>query len=297
VDSIVLSESIEKREEATLKKIVILVLFVVSLSACGPSALYNAAYRGNSQDVLSLIANGKDVNEKDRNGWTPLMIAAAEGHSDTVKVLLEKGADANAQNSYGRTSLMFASRYGFTQIAELLIKAGADVNAIPNDETRKPALIAAVEKGHLDTVALLLRHGADIKATDSLGFDALYSAAIDGNKQIVELLLQKGANPNVRNAKGNTPLILSINRGFTDVALLLLSYGADPNLKSSINDLNYTALMVASMKGDVQVARVLIDKGANVNDRATTGISALDYAKRNNHADISQMLISAGAIE
>jgi ankyrin repeat protein len=136
-----------------------------------------------------------------------------------------------------------------------------------------------------------------MKATDSHGFDALFTAAITGNKQVVELLLQNGANPNVRNANGNTPLILSIYEGFTDVARLLLSFGADPNLKSSMFDQDFTALMTASMKGDVQVARALISKGANVNDRAATGISALGYAKRNNHAEIAQMLINAGASE
>src|SRR4051812_41260445 len=124
---------------------VLLASVVASLTACGPSALYNAAHRGNNQEVLSLLASGKDINGQ-KTGWTPLMIAAAEGHTDIVKLLLEKGADANARNSYGRTSLMFASSYGFTQIAELLIRAGADVNAIPTDKIRVPALIAAAEK-------------------------------------------------------------------------------------------------------------------------------------------------------
>jgi len=55
--------------------------------------------------------------------------------------------------------------------------------------------------------------------------------------------------------------------------------------------------MVASLKGDVEVTRALINKGAHVNDKAAMGLSALDYAKRNNHAEIAQMLIRAGAIE
>lgn len=49
----------------------------ISVAACGPSALYNAAYRGNNGEVISLLASGENINEKGHNGWASLMIAAA----------------------------------------------------------------------------------------------------------------------------------------------------------------------------------------------------------------------------
>ena len=192
-------------------RITLMVAVAVALNGCGSGALYQAAYKGDFQKVASLLAAGEKIEESDSKGWTPLMIASAEGHLKTVKLLLEKGANPNAKNRYGRTALMFAAHYGYTPIVEVLLESGADINIVPTDETRKTALIAAVDKGHYEVVSLLLRYKADTTIKEKLGFDALFSAAVAGNTKIAELLLNNGANPNTVNQQGNTPLLIAIN--------------------------------------------------------------------------------------
>ena len=132
------------------------------------AALLNAATKGVTGTVKSLLAEGIDPNVRNAVGWTPLMLAAAEGHTDTVAVLLEAGADPNAENTLGRTALMFASIYGQDTIVRLLLERDAKPNIVPNDHSGWTALMAAAARGHVNTVALLLSHGADpyIKSKD-----------------------------------------------------------------------------------------------------------------------------------
>lgn len=157
--------------------------YVPSLGA----ALFDASYAGATATVSRLLASGADPNWRNRDGWTPLMIAAAERHLDTVAALLAAKADPNARNVLGRTALMFASRYGQDAIAERLLAAGADPNIVPGDQGWT-ALIAAAAHGHVRTVELLLRAGADptIRAKD--GQTALDIARGERHAEVVRVL-------------------------------------------------------------------------------------------------------------
>jgi ankyrin repeat protein len=87
------------------------------MSVCGQPYL-------STDYLLELIRDGADVNARNNDGWTPLMLAA--GHStspEIVTVLLEKGAEVNASNSYGITPLMFATN---PEIIKILKAAGAE---------------------------------------------------------------------------------------------------------------------------------------------------------------------------
>jgi ankyrin repeat protein len=80
---------------------------------------------GDLPEVKRLLAKGADVNAKDRDGSTALMIASSLDKPEVVQLLLDEGADVNARNKNGLTALMLASKQGYRKVKELLIKAGA----------------------------------------------------------------------------------------------------------------------------------------------------------------------------
>lgn len=126
----------------------------------GTTALIQATAIGNIEKAKLLVAHGADVEGKDRDGWSPMMTAADLGISDMIKFLLDRGANINAVHKNGETPLMRAAK-----------------NETPH---------------HLETIALLLRNGADPKAKDDHGRTALDIARLNDCTAIETLLNSKG---------------------------------------------------------------------------------------------------------
>lgn len=132
---------------------------------CGVTALMEAARHENNLDMVRfLIASGANVNAKDGDGQSALMIASDRGYMDIVLALLQAGADANAEDNSAWTPLMFASSDGHTDVALALIKAGAKLNR--GDNSGPSPLMLAVWGCHADTVHELMRANARLAATD-----------------------------------------------------------------------------------------------------------------------------------
>tara|TARA_R110001592_G_scaffold363395_1_gene687491 strand:+ start:4961 stop:6346 length:1386 start_codon:yes stop_codon:yes gene_type:complete len=150
------------------------------------AALLNAATKGETATVKSLLEGGSDINVRNTVDWTPLMLASAERHTDTVKVLLEAGADPNAVNVLGRTALMFAAINGQDIIVKLLLERGAKLDIVPSDHSGWTALMAAAARGHVNTVVLLLENGADQNIRSKDGRTAIELARDEGYTEVVK---------------------------------------------------------------------------------------------------------------
>ena len=83
-----------------------------------------AAYSLNDM-VKALLAQGADINARENDGGTALIVATWLGHTDTVQVLLAQGADVDAKDNRGGTALMAAKREGHKEIVRILKEAGA----------------------------------------------------------------------------------------------------------------------------------------------------------------------------
>ena len=116
-------------------------------------SIQQAAYEGNIEAVKQHLADGVDVNTKDKDGFTPLHYATGRGRKEVAELLIAKGADVNAKGDRDATPLHGAAFNGHAEIVELLIDAGADVNAQLNDG--KTPLDVASGK----TATLLRKHG------------------------------------------------------------------------------------------------------------------------------------------
>ena len=148
--------------------------------------------------MVSLIEAGADVDAATVRGTTPLMSAAEKGQGWAVDSLIANGADANAENTKGKTALMFASELGDTEIAASLIRAGAEVNATTKSNKETALMHAAGGEhrhGQKDTVALLIRMGADVDAKNVHGKTARTFALERNNVDVAALLGSASRNP------------------------------------------------------------------------------------------------------
>jgi ankyrin repeat protein len=114
-------------------------------------------------------------------------------------------------------------------------------------------LICAAEKGHIETVMLLLDKGAAVEGKhDSVG-GALFGAAQYGHMAVVKLLLEKGAAVDRKDSLGQTPLMMAVRNGHNEIVQLLLDKGAAFDAKANNG---FTPLMFAAFDGHVDLVRL-----------------------------------------
>ena len=183
-----------------------------------------------------------------------------------------------------------AHQQQFETVARLL-KQGADPNARRADGAT--ALMWAAHWNHAATVDALLRAGADVNASDDEGVTPLVLACENGSAAVVTRLLRAGANPNGAQKNGLTALMMASRTGNTAVVKPLLEAGANTN--AVIPSTGQTALMWATAEGHVAMMRELIAAGADVSPRSKIGFTPLLFAVRNGDVEAATVLIGAGA--
>ena len=178
----------------------------------------------------------------------------------TLRVLV-KDNGANVKDARGQTPLMFAAAFGSLEAMKLLISSGADAKAVSQ------AGVTALHwcTGDVRKVRLLLDQGAEVNKASRLGRTPLLVAAgTYGTLETVKLLLQKGAEVNVVDSGGFTPLNAAANVDNTAIAKLLIEKGANLEAKTSIGQVG-TALMGAAHNGNLELIRLLLAHHADLN--------------------------------
>ena len=158
----------------------------------GRTALLAASENENLKILSLLLKVGADVNAKDNNGVTALMVATLN-NTEAVSLLLEAGADVNAKTDWGMTALMVAASLNKTpEVIDLLLKHGADINEKSNSGGTA-LMYAALNNPNPGILSFLINAGADIDAKDDYGLTALDIARRDANKSVQTVL--EGAAP------------------------------------------------------------------------------------------------------
>jgi ankyrin repeat protein len=213
----------------------------------GSTPLQWAAFQGNLEEARRLIARGADVNAENNYGVNAMLLAADIAHTDLIKLLLKHGADANTANADGETPMHLVARAGNIEAAKALLKAGARVDPVESFGGQTP-LMWAVARRHPAMVAFLLENGADpnarsavrdyqrvataesrAKSLDRGGFTPLLYAARENCRECVDILLKHKADVNLPDPSGVSALVIAMSNGNWDIARKLIEAGADVN--------------------------------------------------------------------
>lgn len=308
----------------------------------GTTPLMWAAAERHASAIKTLIEHGADVNarsyfvppangrgfegrtpvapkpgqavEEFASGWfTPLMFAAREGDVESARLLVAAGADVNAIGSDGKDALGLAIFNGNYDLGSFLVDSKSKVNQA--DTQGFTPLFWAVDRRNMETapnfpwivtadpfplITQLLDAGADPNAlvnntprarmragSPRIVFaTALMRAAFAGDLELVRLLLAKGADPTIVSKDGETMIEAAAALGFVqgyqqgkpaterlEVIKLLVDLGADVN---AADDYGITPLMAAANMGEVSIIQYLVDRGAD--------LGAYDLGKKNDGA-------------
>ena len=265
----------------------------------GMTALTFACTRGNLNIVRSLLGKGADVNDNIYRK-TPLFIAAENGHNFVVKELLNRNADIDTETSGENiTSLYVAAQHGHLEVMSCLITFNANVDFVPNGAFgSKSALMLAAERGDVPVMEALIDKGnANVNLSKPIsGFTSLHLAVSEGHGRAVFTLLNSGAQTNVRTSRsGETPILMASRAGDARIVSMLLRRGGSTGVAQA-NSKGEFPLLVAAELGHCDIARLLVEGGADVNqvnlkDRS----NALYHALNRQREDVAEFLLDCGS--
>ncbi|XP_046564422.1 kinase D-interacting substrate of 220 kDa B-like [Haliotis rubra] len=252
----------------------------------GQTYLMLASEKGELHIVRELLDAGVDPNAVDNDNWSALLCAAKEGHLEIVIVLLEKKASIEHRDMCGWTALMWASYKGHSMVVQELLDRGSNANV--KAEHNMTCLAWASGRGHTEVVKKLLECGAKVNATDKYGTTPLIWASRKGYLEITECLLAEGANVDSSGMNSWTPLLVATQGGFLDVVRAILEH--DPNVNAVDKDA-LTALAIAAKEGFVDIVHDLMTKGAYVNVADRAGDTVLIHAVKGGHSEVVRILL------
>ena len=266
-----------------------------------------------------LLEHGADTNAQGVCEWIPLHCASLGGYLDVAQLLLKYGANANLQNKKGWTPLHLASKHGRVEVARLLLERDIDASAL--NESKSTPLHLASKGGHVELARLLLlQHGVDPNAQDVNKWTPLHWASRGGHVEVARVLLQYRADAKAEDADRWTPLHLLSGDGEVEVARLFLGR----SMNTGIGDMNKLLLLLLyrhfrswgdvrippehsgdaivqdvlkwtrvrySNNGNVELARMLLENGADASAQDKNNSTPLHWASGCGLVELARVLL------
>lgn len=281
----------------------------------GRTLLHIAAMHNDTEATKRLLDHGAEVDARDPHSATPLERAADSGHYELAHILLEAGAE----HTIGTAASM-----GVTDCVSRL------VGTLDGDiRDSWPAWMAAansISARQTPVLGLLLEAGIDADSPPCGGTPLLHQAAVDGNLVAAQVLVAAGASTTLCDSDGRSPLLLAAWRGNRDMVDFLLEHGAGAAIgEHQLDSLLYggiwagsaalveaclameasvgpraidpecSPLLVAAGEGNVEIIRLLLDAGADVNHRGYWGASPLHMAVASGNSAAAEVLVDVNA--
>ena len=300
----------------------------------GTTPLWVASYYGNNVVVEVLIDAGANVNQANpTNGCSPLYVACQNSHHDTIRLLNQHNANINQPRQDGWTPLIIMTYIGRFETVQLLLSfptidttitflsktaiEWAEPNVKATEWKGWESLENRIdEAGRAKCLDLLSSHLQSTSSTfqgetktqngnnkkkkkkkkkvKATADERLWNACIGGRLNEVRTLLDlDGIDINCYDYCGNTPLNAASQKGHVDIVKVLLKAGANVNQANTTD--GTSPLFIASQHGHVAIVKVLIKAGGNVNQaRTMDGGSPLYIASEKGNIDLVKVLIEAG---
>ena len=273
-------------------------------------ALHTAAAAGDLSGVWAALEANASVNALSKTQRTALSVAIEAGHIPVVEMLLEMCADPNQADIVNGSPVRYPLMVAASDAAEpsrgellrSLLAKGADVNQ--TNMMGQTALMEAAEHGHVEAMRRLMEANANLDTQDLLGRSALLLARANKHESAIALLqetalereraiaflkavtrgdlaevqqwLDAGMSANTRVARMSA-LTQAAARGEIAIAKLLIEAGADVDYRFYETD--PTPLFHAAYRGQGEMVSLLLEAGANTHPNAVNAIGALDYAE------------------
>jgi ankyrin repeat protein len=245
---------------------------------------------GSTADVRKLLDAGLDPNSATKSGGTTALMMAAPD-ADKMKLLLDRGANVNARSETKYTALMVAAQYGIhsTPAIRLLLSRGADAAQSQGKPLfNADPLFLAAYSGNAEVLPDLLKAGASLNGEMTLigtsNSDAISGAVRHAYLDVANVLVQLGA-PVDRTDARITPLVKAVLGDQVEMARFLISKGADVN---HVDGNGMTPLLYAASIdfGSPAMIDMLLKAGARTDMKTKEGKTALELAQRYNHTHL-----------
>lgn len=214
----------------------------------------------------------------------------ASGRVGIVRLALAAGVLPSIKDGSGRTPLHYAAEHGRADLLRAML--GADASAIDEiDLTSMTPLLYAVAARSVESVSLLLDHGATVVADSSLRYPPLGFACRYGQRAVLETLLPHVAGSEAAwkpDAEGLTPLHVVARKGFHGLVPVLVAAGADANAPDELQ--GWRPLWYAAAGGFLQTVQALLDAGADATLTDNHGHKAVYYAAMGGHLQLLELL-------
>lgn len=249
------------------------------------------------RDVEFLLKTGHDVNEKMKNWRTALHIACELGLTNMVPLLLHYGASVSEQDDRGMTPLHIACYFRHSSIVRMLIDKGA--NVLADSYMGTPILTATIATNSsqpsvvidpFDVVSQLIEHGANVNDRWKInGLGPIHFAVNENNIRLINLLISSEAN--VNESICQFPLLsVAVERNFVEV---IRAFTRVNNLDVNLRDFKKnTALHIACGFGRLNIVKLLVERGFDINAKNIGSYTPLHLALANHQFVVAEYLLT-----
>lgn len=256
----------------------------------GHTALSYAIFAGKTKNVSLLVKRGSDIEDRNTIGWTGLL--AAVGMStpsrSVLRFLIDKGADIEAKDNQARTPLMLAVEHNRpVEVVRVLLEGGADVN-ITNGKKHTPLDRAVIDQ-HEELARVLLEFGADTECIGNIKKTPLWQATLNGDTRMARLLLEHGANPNYRRETMLLARAIADDQYF--IMMMLVEKGGTVDLSTEVDK---QSLVLPVRNQYEEFLKLLLPNCKGLHDLGNQAAFVLETAVITGNERILQMLIDHG---
>lgn len=251
-----------------------------------------AIQTGNRLLLSQILNAGFNINTTDENGWTLLIHAANLEQVEIVDLLLERNADVNVTDQNNLSALNVAVSVENVPIIQRLLQRRDILLNEPDEEENTPLMNAIlVENDEIIDLILtreMIDRGLNINYANEQGETPISQAIHLNNLRALNKLIELGADLQsiTKTKKSVLQLAIALERAMALLRLLDI-----PDIDVNQKNLGKTALMIAASKGDLELARKLLKKGAKIDLQDYLGLTAFDYAKNSMSDNKYKMLV------